>query len=207
MKFLTRATYFLAIVCLSWSLALFNAPSTSYAESTQKPIQVFHHNHEVVYDSLEVLPQIEEDIPCAPQPVVPEEPQSPWVVKVRMLVTACSPEDSIDVAYYARHGYEGATYNIAADTRILPRGTQMRVPGYMPVSFPGRWWVVDSAGGSIIRRASRRGIIQIDVKFRTEHSALRWGRQWLDVEVIIPDTPEGHRLYRRLLPHIVEENP
>lgn len=105
---------------------------------------------------------------------------------VRVLVTACSPEDPGDKAYYAKHGYEGRTYNVAADLRVFPRGTRIRIPGYMDRSFPAKFWEVDSAGGSIIRRATKAGITQIDVKFRTLHSARAWGSKWMDVEVIDP---------------------
>jgi 3D (Asp-Asp-Asp) domain-containing protein len=103
-----------------------------------------------------------------------------------VLVTACSPEDPKDKAYYAKHGYEGGVYNLAADLRVFPRGTQIRVPGYMETSYPGKFWEVDSAGGSVIRRSTRKGVVQIDRKFRTLHSAREWGSKWLNVEVIDP---------------------
>lgn len=120
----------------------------------------------------------------------PMPPQSmavaPKIRVVRALVTACSPEDPKDKAYYAKHGYEGSTYNIAADLRVLPRGTKIRVPGYLDRSFPDKFWEVDSAGGSVIRRSTRKGIVQIDVKFKTLYSARQWGSRMLDVEVIDP---------------------
>lgn len=105
---------------------------------------------------------------------------------VRALVTACSPEDPTDKAYYAKYGYEGSAYNIAADLSVFPRGTKIRVPGYMDRSYPAKFWEVDSAGGSIIRRSTRKGIVQIDVKFKTVHSARQWGSRWLDIEVVDP---------------------
>lgn len=110
---------------------------------------------------------------------------------VRMKVTACSPGDPLDAEYYKANGYEGALNNIAADLRVFPRGTQMRVPGYMDKSAPGKFWIVDSAGGSIIRRSARQGIIQIDVKFRTHYSAVKWGSKMIDVEVITPAMQES----------------
>jgi hypothetical protein len=57
----------------------------------------------------------------------------------------------------------------------------------METSYPGKFWDVDAPGGSIIRRSARMGVTQIDVKFRTHTSALEWGAQWLDVEIIKPD--------------------
>lgn len=193
---LIRLIYALSFICLSLAISLLSAPAPVYSEV---PPPTYDTPTIAAYQE----PSEEPIVPYQVSQTPPVEACAHRGVFVRMLVTACSPEDSIDRAYYAQHGYEGAIYNIAADTSLLTRGTRMRVPGYMEVSFPDRWWVVDSAGGSIIRRASRRGILQIDVKFRTEFSALRWGRKWLNVEVLIPNTPEGDRLLRTLQPHIV----
>ncbi len=107
--------------------------------------------------------------------------------RIRMRVTACSPEDPKDRRYYATHGYEGAIYNIAADRRIFPTGTKMRIPGYMSKSYPNKFWTVDSGGGSVIRASTRKGVKHIDVKFRTLYSAKDWGSRWLTVEVVRPD--------------------
>lgn len=132
--------------------------------------------------------------PAIPEPeLVPPRPVLPVRI-VRMRVTACSPQDPQDVAYYAKRGYEGGVYGIAAYTRDYPRGTLMRVPGYMERSFPDKFWEVDSAGGSVIRRSARRGIDHIDVKFRTLHSARQWGSRWLDVEVILPADYEAWKV-------------
>jgi 3D (Asp-Asp-Asp) domain-containing protein len=107
--------------------------------------------------------------------------------RVRVRVTACSPEDPWDLAYYAANGYEGAIYGIAADPRVFPKGTILRVPGYREKHAPhAGGWTVDSKGGSVIRASSRRGIKHIDVKFRTLHSARAWGSRWLIVDVLTP---------------------
>jgi 3D (Asp-Asp-Asp) domain-containing protein len=99
---------------------------------------------------------------------------------VRMKVTACSPQDPIDLEYYRVHGYEGAkTRAVAANRKQLPKGTRLSIPGY----HGGDKVVVDSGGGVIINRAARRGIIQIDVKFKTYKEAKAWGSRWLDVKV------------------------
>lgn len=120
-----------------------------------------------------------------------EETQSPAIapVKTRKMmvrVTACSPHDPKDKAYYARNGYEGSTYNIAADFRVFPRGTRIRIPGYMDRSYPAKFWEVDSAGGSTIRRSTAQGVAHIDVKFATLHSVRQWGSRLLEVEIIDP---------------------
>ena len=109
------------------------------------------------------------------------------VVRRKVKVTACSPKDSkIDEAYYDKNGYEGAAYNIAAHYGTFPKGTLIRVPGYMEKSYPGKFWTVDSAGGPIIRRAASRGVTQIDVKFKGVDAVVKWGVQHLVVEVVTP---------------------
>jgi hypothetical protein len=55
----------------------------------------------------------------------------------------------------------------------------LSIPGY----FKGAWVPVDSAGGSVIRRSSRQGIVHIDVKYRTYYSSRRWGNQWITVRI------------------------
>jgi len=110
----------------------------------------------------------------APMPVV----QRTRFITAR--VTACSPEDPLDRAYYAAHGYEGRiTRAVAADLRKLPRGTMLKIPGYAREA----WVPVDSRGGSVIRASTARGIIHIDVKFATAYSARKWGSQILTLEV------------------------
>lgn len=109
-----------------------------------------------------------------------------------MIVTACSPQDPRDRHYYKKHGYKGKAYNICADYRLLPKGTLVNVPGYMSVSYPGKWWVVDAPGGSIIRSATRRGEVQIDVKYRTHYSAKKWGSKKMQVHYILPEDQRRH---------------
>ena len=62
---------------------------------------------------------------------------------------------------------------VAADTGVLPFGTQLLIPGYhndRPVE------VIDR-GGAIKGR-------KLDVYFPTHRQALEWGRQWLPVTVV-----------------------
>lgn len=111
------------------------------------------------------------------------EPIADPVRSVQARVTACSPSDPKDVAYYAKYGYEGRLSRaVAADPRVFQKGAMLRIPGY----FDGEWVPVDSKGGSVIRRSTARGIIHIDVKFRTLYSARRWGSQNLTIEVKEP---------------------
>lgn len=122
--------------------------------------------------------------PPMPEMIVPQEPpkapEKPAYRTVKVLVTACSPEDPHDLEYYAKYGYAGRkTRAVAADLRQLPKGTLLSIPGY----HKGAWVPVDSAGGRIIRRSTRRGIIQIDVKFATFEEAKQWGRKWLHIKI------------------------
>lgn len=62
---------------------------------------------------------------------------------------------------------------VAADTRLLPFGTQLSIPGYH--------------GGQIVPVLDRGGAIKgnrLDVYFPTHQEALKWGRQRLPVTVI-----------------------
>lgn len=135
----------------------------------------------------EVLARIDEDELTIDTMKVDSENDGPRIHRVWVKVTACSPQDRRDRAYYRKHGYKGKPYNISAFLLHFPKGTKMRVPGYMDQSYPNKWWTVDSSGGSVIRRAASRGVKQIDVKYRTEYSAKKWGVQWMWVEVIYPE--------------------
>jgi 3D (Asp-Asp-Asp) domain-containing protein len=125
--------------------------------------------------------------PIAPQ-IAPEPPQAPiqepQTRTIRAKVTACSPNDPKDRAYYRKHGYKGAKTNaVAADLRVLPKGTYLYVPGYADKFVP-----VDSPGGSVIRRSTAKGILQFDVKFKSFRQAKQWGVRWLDIEVLDKET-------------------
>lgn len=67
---------------------------------------------------------------------------------------------------------------IAADTDYYPFGTRMFVPGY-------GWGTIHDRGGAI------RSPHRIDVFFPTRDEALEWGRQHLDVTVILPAKKAG----------------
>jgi 3D (Asp-Asp-Asp) domain-containing protein len=74
---------------------------------------------------------------------------------------------------------DAKTNAVAADFRVLPKGTYLYVPGYSDRFVP-----VDSPGGVIIRRSTAKGIVQFDVKFKSFRQAKQWGSRWLDIEVI-----------------------
>lgn len=71
-------------------------------------------------------------------------------------------------------------YGIAADPKMIPYGTKIYVPGYYEKLqnnknlIPTEMNEVDDTGGAM-RKAARRGILHIDIRFRTESEAQRWG--------------------------------
>ncbi len=70
-------------------------------------------------------------------------------------------------------GTKAKVGTIAADSRVFPFGTRMRVPGY-------GWGTVEDRGGAI-----KGG--KIDLFFRSHEDALEWGRQTVTVEVVRPN--------------------
>lgn len=54
----------------------------------------------------------------------------------------------------------------------------MRIPG-------AGTFLADDTGGAM-RRDGRKGVVHIDLRFHSHVEALRWGRQYLDIEVMTP---------------------
>jgi len=97
---------------------------------------------------------------------------------IRMLVTAYSPDarscgkfaDGITASGYSVWTNGGKL--VAADTRVLPFGSLIRVPGY----DSGQIVPVLDVGGKIKGH-------RLDVLFPTHEQARQWGKKWLDVTV------------------------
>lgn len=97
---------------------------------------------------------------------------------IRMLVTAYSP-DSRSCGKFA-DGITASGYSVwtnggklvAADTRILPFGSLLSVPGY----DSGEIVPVLDVGGKIKGH-------RLDLLFPTHAQARKWGKKWLDVVV------------------------
>jgi len=112
-----------------------------------------------------------------PTPTFNGRPIKP-VRTIRMLVTAYSPDarscgkfaDGITASGYSVWTNGGKL--VAADTRILPFGSLIRVPGY----DSGDVVPVLDVGGKIKGH-------RLDVLFPTHEQARRWGKKWLDVTV------------------------
>lgn len=135
----------------------------------------------------------------------PEPTPSGWWW-VRATVTGYSPRDAIDAGHPSTADTKTSTmkdwrthpYGIAADPRIIPYGTAVHVPGYLEKSYPWQAWEVDDTGGGM-RRSWRRGIVHLDVRFKTTTSAKNFGKRNIDVLVCVEDMTEDQK--KRLLPY------
>ena len=85
-------------------------------------------------------------------------------------------------------------YGYAVDPRAIPYGTPIFVPGYwdsinrnnnfVPQMMPK----TDDTGGAM-RQSWRKGILHIDVRYRTHSAALRWGKR--NMKVFVYDVEEN----------------
>ena len=131
--------------------------------------------------------------------------ESSWW-RIKCTVTGYSPHDAIDSGHASTKDTKTSTmrdwrthpYGLAADPRILPYGTYIQVPEYLEKSEPNTAWKVDDTGGSM-RRSWRQGIIHIDVRFKTEHSARMFGKKQMDVLVEVVGMTQAQK--QRLLPY------
>jgi 3D (Asp-Asp-Asp) domain-containing protein len=83
----------------------------------------------------------------------------------------CGPHASGTTASGKPVSYNAGRF-VAADTRILPFGSKVIVPGYTQTPVE----VIDR--GSAIRGN------HLDVFFSTHEQAVKWGRQWIPVTVL-----------------------
>lgn len=123
---------------------------------------------------------------------------------LRVLATAYSPHDALDAAYHATKGErwrwitaDGRTdvrkvpYGIAASS--LPFGTRVFIPansGYLERSrtaLSDRVFAVSDRGSTLNREATEAGCERIDLRYRTEYSAIHFGRRDLWIFVIQDD--------------------
>ena len=113
------------------------------------------------------------------------------VLEILMLVRAYSPYDACDAQYRLKNpipitargnNCNEHPYGIAAYLPSYPKGTVISVPGYRD----GKFTPVDDTGGSI-RKAQREGKeVWIEVRFKTEAEAKRWGNQTIKVKIKYP---------------------
>lgn len=65
---------------------------------------------------------------------------------------------------------------VAAAPKLLPYGTKLQIPGIGIRE-------VDDTGGAM-RKSAEKGIYHIDIRFHNHEEALKFGVQWLDVEIL-----------------------
>lgn len=128
---------------------------------------------------------------------------------ITVRATAYSPHDAIDGDYHASKGdrwrwitADGRTdvrkqpYGVAVPRLngrrpALPFGTRMIIPagqGYLDLSRPDqRIFVVDDSGGAIRNKTIASGILHIDLRYRSEASALAFGGAlgWRELQVFV----------------------
>ncbi|MCC7203891.1 MAG: 3D domain-containing protein [Phycisphaeraceae bacterium] len=98
--------------------------------------------------------------------------------KLRMLVTAYSPDErscgkwADGITASGMSVWTNGMKLVAADTRVLPMGTILTVPGYNN----GKPVPVLDRGGKIKGK-------RLDVLYPTHEIARTWGKQWLEVVV------------------------
>ena len=137
----------------------------------------------VAQDSLDeaqlAVATIEAGIEDAAEAIVtPQEPSAAFRT-IRMEVTAycackkcCGPNAQGITASGKLVSYNGGKF-VAADTRLLPFGTKLQVPGY----HNGETVEVIDRGGAIKGN-------KLDLYFDSHQTALEWGRQWVDVTIL-----------------------
>lgn len=130
---------------------------------------------------------------------------------VEAVATAYSPHDRLDAAYRATKGRDlhmtagrvsdvrRVPYGVAAPQAVdglsLPLRTRVIIPrgyGYLDrtpghdADGPGRVFLVDDTGGAITARTRATGRMHLDLRYRTESSALSFNRTGhMDLRVFV----------------------
>jgi 3D (Asp-Asp-Asp) domain-containing protein len=138
---------------------------------------------------------IPKDEPIVAAPIAPvvEEPKGRWVWAT---VTAYSPHvrscgkwsrlGLTSTGVQVRSADPDNAYGIAADPKVIPYGTSIYVPGYWEklqnnANFiPSEMTSVDDTGGGM-RQSTRRGVIHIDIRFRSQSEAVKWGTKRMKI--------------------------
>ena len=121
-------------------------------------------------------------VPAAPaqRPVAPVSAVvTPGVRQLVMEVTAycactrcCGPQAQGLTASGKRVSYNNGLF-VAADTRLLPFGTRLQIPGY-----------AESQPVEVIDRGGAIKGHRLDVYFHSHQEARKWGRRWIVVDVL-----------------------
>jgi 3D (Asp-Asp-Asp) domain-containing protein len=170
------------------------APETRGFKKTYEPLNI-------MYSVKQIEPV---SIPVQPTPkVVVEEPKGKWIT---VIATGYSPKDKIDSNHPAckddftasmtrisKNPYAVAV-PMSRDNKgrstvpvIASYGAKIYIPtghGYLDNSRPGdRIFTCDDTGGVINSRTRRTGIPHIDLRFKSEAAAKKFGKKTIEVFV------------------------
>ena len=131
----------------------------------------------------------EPDIPAPPLPTaVPQE----WMA-VPALVTAYTDHDPdaplgadgepLRQTAWKQRSTVTHPYGVAADPKLVPYGSKVLLPEYMATSFPDRAWEIEDTGGALRKSRREHFIVHLDLRYRTTYSAMKQGKQWMDITV------------------------
>lgn len=101
---------------------------------------------------------------------------------MRMLVTAycpctlCCGPNAAGKTSTGKDAYRHE--GVAADPTAIPYGTRLTIP-----TVGSR--VVDDTGAAMRRSWRSQRIYHLDLRFKSHEEARRWGRKWLDVEILV----------------------
>lgn len=116
---------------------------------------------------------------------------------MRVVATAYSPSDALDAGYRATKGADRWRTAYGVDVREVPYGiaaptylahAEIIIPsgqGYLDRSRPyERTFTVDDTGAMVRRRSAESGRLHLDLRYRTEASARRFGTRELWVFIV-----------------------
>ncbi len=109
-----------------------------------------------------------------PRPVTPPPVGQAWTLVQTTgycpCAICCGKADGITALMRDVRQYP---FGIAADFSLIPQRTTVDVPGY-------GWAIVDDTGGAM-RQSAKKGIVHMDLRFRSHPEARSWGvrRMWL----------------------------
>lgn len=126
------------------------------------------------------------------EPIRRAEPSGRWVWAYVTAYCPCSiccgshANGRTSTGVNVRSGDPHDAYGYAVDPSVIPYGTRIYVPGYWESLQNNRSFIpteplkADDTGGAM-RRSGRRGILHIDVRYRTHRAAQKWGTREMRV--------------------------
>lgn len=115
-----------------------------------------------------------------PRPVGEPPPGHRWVEVLTTAYCPCAKCCGADADGMTSIGrpVDRFPYGIAAAPKLVPYRTWLSIPGYGE-------FMVDDTGGAM-RQSAERGIVHLDLRFKTHERALQWGRR--PMWIAIPDS-------------------